>query len=101
MVMLIADAKEMIVRNEKGVATLRSIAARMAEKGEVCDISGHEAIVESQKEPSRFGAFYYYEGARDADFWETVGKEKEVFANQMKAVMSAALQSFANKRGIQ
>lgn len=101
MVMLVSDAREMIARNEKGLSALRGIAARMAEEGRLLDVSSHEAIVESQKEPSRFGTHYYYEGARDADFWETVSHEKEIFARHGRLIMTAALRSFADKKGIQ
>jgi hypothetical protein len=81
--MLVGDAIHMIAQNERGLAALRKIVARMADKP---DISSHEGIVEMQKEPGRFGPAFYYAGARDAELSEALSHARPILRRQVKEV---------------
>lgn len=94
MTMLLADANDMIAKNRKSVATLQRIRDRMAEKGEEINISAHEAIVDGQQDEGMFGAFMYYEGARQDEFWGQIRQFRKVWKRRLSTVMPLATQRF-------
>lgn len=91
MTMLVADARAMIERNQRSVAALTAIAARMAERP---NIGAHEKILADQQDPAKFGTVFYYDGARDAEMPEQLSHVRPVFRRQVSAIRACALRQF-------
>lgn len=96
------DALQMIARNEKGLAALRSIAKGNPSLMLDRVIADRAETIEAQRDPSNFsmGGQLYFSGARDASSEKIADAHAEIFFQGAKVKICKMAETLRSRLGV-